>query len=233
MIEDSPAGSARMFVEVARRLEAAQSSQEVLERIVDLAVRTVEGCDEAGVLLVDRRRRTFEAPAATGDLVRVSDEAQIAFNEGPCVDAARHERSFLVDDMAAETRWPHYRPRAVEIGIGSMMGFELFSNESTLGALDLYARRAGAFNEESREAGWVLASHAAIALAAAQRAETLRAGYETRQEIGEAVGVLMVRHGLTSDQAFEMLRQVSMRTNVKLREIARKVTYTGLLPSED
>ncbi|PSK85012.1 ANTAR domain-containing protein [Murinocardiopsis flavida] len=231
MIEDSPAGLARMFVALARDLEAAKEPTEVLERIVQSAVTTIDGCEEAGVLLVNRRANTFESPAVTGALVTASDEAQLAFDEGPCLDAARHERSFLIDDMAAETRWPRYAPRAVELGVGSMMGFELFAQDHTLGALDLYAHRPGAFDEHAREIGWVFASHAAIALAAAQRAHSLRAGYDTRQEIGAAVGVLMERHRLTSDKAFDMLKETSSRTNVKLREVAAEVVRTGQLPS--
>lgn len=231
MTKDSPTRLARLFVEVARELEAAKEPAEVLGKIVRSAVATVEGCEDAGVLLVNRRGSTFESPALTSTMVAASDEAQLAFDEGPCLDAARHERSFLIDDMSKETRWPRYAPRATEIGVGSMMGFELYSHDHTLGALNLYSGRPGAFDEHARELGWVFASHAAIALSAAQRAHSLRAGYETRQEIGAAVGMLMERHHLSSDQAFEMLKVTSTRTNVKLRDIAAEVTRTGQPPS--
>ncbi|MBV2365380.1 ANTAR domain-containing protein [Streptomonospora nanhaiensis] len=69
-----------------------------------------------------------------------------------------------------------------------------------------------------------------VAIAAAQRVATLRAGYETRQEIGEAVGIIMERRRLTSDQAFALLRTASNNTNTKLREVARSVALTGELP---
>ncbi|WP_285761778.1 GAF and ANTAR domain-containing protein [Nocardiopsis ansamitocini] len=215
---------------MARDLLSQESVEDILESITALAVTTVEGCEEAGVLLVNRNDHTFSTPAATSDLVRESDRAQFECDEGPCLDAARHQQSFYVEDMANETRWPLYRPRAIELGVGSMMGFELFTYKGALGALDLYSSRPRAFDEHSREIGWVFASHAAVAVAASQREATLQEGYATRQEIGEAVGILMERHRLTSAAAFELLKKASMNTNTKLREIARRITRSGEKP---
>ncbi|MDA0567919.1 GAF and ANTAR domain-containing protein [Streptomonospora sp. S1-112] len=220
----------RLFAEMARELLAQDTVDDVLQRISELAVETVKGCEAAGVMLLDRRRHTLETPAATHEFVRASDRAQFECDEGPCLDAARHEQSFRVDDMAAETRWPSYRPRAVELGVGSMLGFELYTHDSTLGALDLYSTRANAFGPDALEIGWAFASHAVVAIAAAQREATLRSGYETRQEIGEAVGIIMERRRLTSDQAFAVLRTASNNTNTKLREVARSVALTGEIP---
>lgn len=125
----------RLFAEMARELLAQDTVEDVLQRICELAVDTVQGCEAAGVMLLDRRRHLLDTPAATHEFVRASDRAQVECDEGPCLDAARHEQSFRVDDMAAEDRWPRYRPRAVELGIGSMLGFELYTHDATLSAL--------------------------------------------------------------------------------------------------
>jgi AmiR/NasT family two-component response regulator len=52
----------------------------------------------------------------------------------------------------------------------------------------------------------------------------------TREQIGQAVGVLMERYGLSPEAAFNYLRRVSQTRNVKLREVARKLVSTGELP---
>ncbi len=49
----------------------------------------------------------------------------------------------------------------------------------------------------------------------------------TRHLIGEAMGILMGRHHITEDQAFDILRTQSQRTNTKLRDVARRVCETG------
>ena len=44
------------------------------------------------------------------------------------------------------------------------------------------------------------------------------------------IGVLMARHQLTRDQAFDVLRVASQRSNRKLVDVALEVADTGLAP---
>jgi hypothetical protein len=48
-----------------------------------------------------------------------------------------------------------------------------------------------------------------------------------------AIGILMTRHGLTEDLAFDALRQQSSRRNVKLLTLAEGVIYAGGLEPAD
>jgi AmiR/NasT family two-component response regulator len=49
--------------------------------------------------------------------------------------------------------------------------------------------------------------------------------------IGEAIGILRAQSKLTSDQAFDMLVSASMRSNVKLRDIARQIAGRPIPPA--
>jgi len=51
----------------------------------------------------------------------------------------------------------------------------------------------------------------------------LRSALASRDVIGQAKGVLMVVHACSADEAFAMLRELSQRTNVKLRDVAAQV----------
>ena len=65
-----------------------------------------------------------------------------------------------------------------------------------------------------------------IALTAAsehQGASTLRAAVNSNREIGKAVGLLMATHGLSADDAFDMLRGASSNLNLRLAEVARRL----------
>jgi len=116
------------------------------------------------------------------------------------------------------------------MGVGSMMCFQLFVMGDQLGALNLYSRTPRAFDAESEEIGLVFASHAAVALAGAEHEENLRAGMLTRDLIGQAKGILMERHKLTADQAFDLLARASQVLNRKLFDIAVELTDTGTVP---
>ncbi|MEU6537004.1 GAF and ANTAR domain-containing protein [Streptomyces sp. NPDC047000] len=222
-------GFAEEMATMARDLLAQESVDATLRRITHTATALVEGCDAAGVLVL--RGGDMRTLAPTDELVVESDRLQVRLGEGPCFDAARSsdgERVFRIPDFGdTGTRWPRYVPRARGLGVGSMMGFLLFTDDEDLGALNLYSHRAGAFTRASETAGWLLASHAAVAFASARTQAQMEQAVATRHVIGEAMGILMGSRDLTEEQAFDVLRRHSQEHNVKLREVARRICETG------
>jgi len=222
---------AQQMASMARDLLAEHTLDSTLEQITGSTVELVDGCDAAGILVLRGDRVSSLAP--TDQLVNDSDRLQERLREGPCFDAARPDRAervFRIPDFTEHAeRWPSFVPQCRELGVGSMMGFLLYTREEELGALNVYSRKPGMFTEDSETAGWLLASHAAVAFSSARTDEQLQEAIATRHLIGEAMGILMGRHHLTEDQAFDLLRTHSQRSNTKLREVARRVRDTGTL----
>ncbi|WP_458248209.1 GAF and ANTAR domain-containing protein [Streptomyces sp. MAI_2237] len=214
---------------MARDLLAQDSVDATLERITSSAVELVEGCDAAGILVLQGRQVQTLAP--TDDLVVDSDRLQERLGEGPCFDTARssvRERVFRIPDLTGQQlRWPAFAPQASRLGIGSMMGFLLFTEDEDFGALNLYSRKPGMFTEASEQAGWLLASHAAVAFSSARTHAQLEQAMATRHVIGEAMGILMGSRRLTEEEAFDVLRRYSQEHNLKLREVARMICEQG------
>ncbi|GGY41413.1 transcription antitermination regulator [Streptomyces djakartensis] len=210
---------------LARDLLAQDSVQGTLDEIAAAAVKLIEGCEAAGILAVSKGRAV--TLSACGDMVEESDRLQGELGEGPCFDAARRvdgERLFRIADMTMpQPSWPRFSQKARELGIGSMTGVLLYTDQQDFGALNLYSRRPGAFGRDIESAGWLLASHAAVALSTARTVEQLEHALETRHAIGEAMGILMERHGLSEDEAFAVLRRLSQEHNIKLRDVAGHV----------
>jgi GAF domain-containing protein len=221
---------ATALARMARDLLSQDSLQETLARIVTYAQDLVDGCERAGIMLVSKG--TVHTLAFSDDEARTSDRIQGELGEGPCFDAARSgQESYLIPDMAADAdRWPRYGPRALELGIRSMLGFKLFTDEDNLGALNLYSSRPGALSDRSEQIGLLLASHAAIAFSSARSDAGLHVAISSRQDIGIALGILMERHKLSADEAFSILSRASQDTNTKLRKVARRVAETGEAP---
>lgn len=216
---------AEQMAELARVLLAKDSVQATLDEIAASAVRLVDGCDAAGILAV--RKGQAVTLAAHGDMVEDSDRLQGELCEGPCFDLAAQdsgERVFRIADMREpQPNWPRFAQAARDLGIGSMTGILLYTDRQDFGALNLYSRRPGAFTKDFETAGWLLASHAAVALASTQTIDQLEHAMESRHAIGEAMGILRERHHLSEDEAFAVLRRLSQHHNVKLRDIAQQV----------
>ncbi|MGW2637095.1 GAF and ANTAR domain-containing protein [Streptomyces sp. NPDC001348] len=220
---------AQQMASMARLLLAEESVAATLARITSSAVELVEGCDAAGILLLHSRQ--VETLAPTEKLVIDSDQLQARLGEGPCFDVASRsegERVYRIADLTeAQPRWPAYAQGARELGVGSMMGFLLFTEDEDLGALNVYSRKPGAFTEAGETAGWLLASHASVAFSSARTHAQMEQAVATRHVIGEAMGILMGSHRLTEDEAFDVLRRYSQENNVKLREVAGQVCEKG------
>ena len=220
---------ARTFAELARSLLAEESVQETLLRICTSAVATLHGCDHAGVSLVEKRQIT--TPASSDDLPAQVDAIQYEVDEGPCLDAIREHQIFGTDDLAEEQRWPRFSRRAAEeTGVHSMLCFRLFTEEETIGALNLYSKEIAAFDEADCDIGAVFAAHAAVAMAGAREHEQMQEGIRHRDVIGQAKGILMAREGVDEDRAFEILVQASKRTHVKLRDLAERISHQQTWP---
>ncbi|MFJ3309987.1 GAF and ANTAR domain-containing protein [Streptomyces sp. NPDC086549] len=212
---------------LARDLLAQETSEDTLDRIAAAAVELVAGCDAAGVLALSKGRVT--TLSAYGEHVEESDRLQGELGEGPCFDAARRTdegRVYRIRDLTQpQSRWPRFAPAARDLGFGSMMGFLLYTRDDDFGALNLYSHNPGAFTPASETAGWLLASHAAVALASARTQDQLEHALDTRHAIGEAMGILMERHRLSEADAFAVLRRLSQNHNIKLRDVAHRVRH--------
>ncbi|MGX1542559.1 GAF and ANTAR domain-containing protein [Streptomyces adustus] len=221
----------QQMASMARELLAQDSVDATLERITVSATELVEGCDDAGILVLHDTK--VETLAPTHALVTDCDLLQQQLGEGPCFDAAystQGERVYRIPDLsAAQQRWPVFAPQALQLGVGSMMGFLLFTEAEDLGALNFYSRGPGAFTQDSELAGLLLASHAAVAFSAARTHAQMEQALATRHLIGEAMGIIMGSHRLTEDEAFNVLRRYSQANNIKLREVARRVCEEGIL----
>ncbi len=224
-----PDDLATALARMARELLTQETVGQTLDSIAAHAVELVDGCEFAGILAVENGR--LRTVAATHTIAEESDRIQVELGEGPCLDSAlRTERVYRIDDLATDERWPRYGPKAGELGIGSAMGFLLYTRDHNLGALNLYGGRPHAFGERCEHVGWLLASHAAVAFASARSDAQLQQAIASRQEIGEALGIVMERLKITEQEAFDLLRRQSQQRNVKLRELARSLTETGELP---
>ncbi len=218
---------------MARQLQEEHGDVEgTLQAVTAAAVEVVPHADECGISYVIGRTRV-EPRAWTSDLPRELDALQERVGEGPCLDAVWRRGFVRVDDVAADDRWPRFTRQARELGVGSMMCFRLFVQDDRLGALNVYSRTVGAFGDDSRDLGHMVAAHAAVAIAGARYEANLRRGMDTRDVIGQAKGILMERHRLTADQAFAVLDRVSNELGRKLVDVAVQLTDTGAVPGDD
>ncbi|MGW7682890.1 GAF and ANTAR domain-containing protein [Kribbella sp. NPDC054772] len=205
--------------QVARTLQETDDSGALLAEAVVAAVHMVPGA-EHGSIADFVAREQIEHKAASSDLARRVDLFMQETGQGPCLDAAWEHKTVRVDDTLTEQRWPKFAERTADAGIRSMLSLQLYVEADNLGALNLYSSRPGAFTDESEHVGLLVAAHAAVAYADAQRQDQLEQAIDTRDLIGRAIGITMERYKVSGNRAFAVLARISQQSNRKLRDVA-------------
>jgi GAF domain-containing protein len=195
---------------------ACLAASAVLPQVADVSV-TVVGADGP---------RTV---AASGELALQADEAQYSAGAGPCMEAAASGEPVLVQDLEADQRWAAYARTALGVGLRASLSVPLRAAGMTA-ALNLYARTAGAFEEETSEAAADLAGFTAAVLSVREQSEhataladQMQAAMEFRAVIEQAKGIVMAQRGCGADEAFEALVRLSQEKHRKLRDVALKM----------
>lgn len=211
--------------DLASQLADDATPAEHLDRIVHLAQGLVPGTEHAGVSTLHGDAVT--TLAATSDIPYQIDRIQADLGTGPIFQVRAVHGVLRIHDVRDDPRWPKYGARVDELGIHSVLVCELPMSHGTPGILSVYARRRRAFSAAAELVVPVFAARAAIALAHADELSNLHRAIDSRQVIGEAVGILIERHRLSADEAFARLVSASQHQHVKLRELAIRMAETG------
>src|ERR1039457_1778032 len=142
------------FSEMARILFSAGTVTDTLARVVELAAATIEGCDFAGLFLVEGD--LVIKPIHTDPIVEEIHALQHQTGEAPCLDSIAQRVMLYADDVASDPRWPRFGPQVSAAGVRSVLALPLATN-GCFGALNLYARYPAAFGVVDRAKGVSLA----------------------------------------------------------------------------
>jgi hypothetical protein len=241
---DGPAGSGKtsLAAELAEALRplaaraAEDEGRQALEELVRIAVARVPGARCASLTVCHGSRFTTEA--ATDEAARQADQLQYQLGSGPGVDAGADDSMFVTGDVGGEERWPQWgRLVHDELGLSSVLSqrLTLLDESGAVATLNIYSDEPDAFDDRAVAMGLVLASHGSLlvtATLARGRATNLMRALESNREIGVAMGILMQRHQITRDEAFDALRVASQGSNRKLSAVASEVADTGILTVE-
>jgi GAF domain-containing protein len=221
------------FGELAEALGSGPGTPPDPDRVVRFVAKAVPHSEACSVTFLRPRRRPTTV-AASSELPVDVDRIQYDEGEGPCLDAATANAATLVEDLREDDRWPAFAPRCVsETGIRSILALRLPIGGDDEAAINLYSSRAGAFTTADLATASMFAPFAALAVQSTvhqQDVSNLEAALSSSRRVGTAIGIIMARELVSSDEAFERLRRASQDFNRKLRDIAADVELTGALP---
>ncbi|OSC21691.1 antitermination regulator [Mycobacterium vulneris] len=227
------ADPATVFAALAEIIYQGSDANQMYAAICVAATLTVRGCDHASLLV--RENDKYVTVGASDRLALAIDDLERRAGDGPCIDAIEEETPQIDTDLTTPSLWPKLAAVLVaETPVRGAMGFRLLVDKRKGAALNLFSDTPNMFDAESAGRAAVLAAFASVAINAVNKGEdaaSLRRGLMSNREIGKAVGMLMMLHEMSEDDAFDLLRRHSQALNIKLADVAREVIeQRGQLP---
>jgi hypothetical protein len=227
------ADPATVFAALAEIIYQGSDVNQMYAAICVAATLTVRGCDHASLMV--RENDKFITVGASDRLALAIDDLERRAGDGPCIDAIEEETPQIDTDLTTPSTWPKLAEVLVaETPVRGAMGFRLLVDKRKGAALNLFSDTANMFDAESAGRAAVLAAFASVAINAVAKGEdaaSLRRGLLSNREIGKALGMLMMLHDVSEDEAFDLLRRHSQALNIKLADVAREVIdQRGQLP---
>ena len=178
-------------------------------------------------LIEDKRAWTA---ATSGPVALGLDGTQYDTDSGPCLDAARYGETIKVTMDGPDQPYPDFRQAARREGVTHTMSIGFSTGDQVMGAMNIYNSTGRPFGDDSDRIARAFAVCVGIVFAnveryrlASTRASHLEIALQSRASIEQAKGILMTRHGCTSEAAFKILIGLSQTQNVKLRVIAQNL----------
>ncbi|WP_200301717.1 GAF and ANTAR domain-containing protein [Streptomyces adelaidensis] len=161
-------------------------------------------------------------------------EIQYTLGEGPCMEAVRLHAPVFATDLTrppATRRWPLFAMQAAKAGAEAAFSLPLAGAGNSLGTLDLYRERAGSLSGDHIRTALLVADAVTLAVIALDHASphpegvvTWLAGAEAdREEVHQATGMIMVRLGVSAEEALLRLRARAFAQGRTSTQVARDI----------
>jgi transcriptional regulator with GAF, ATPase, and Fis domain len=172
-----------------------------------------------------------QAAMAASDGATLVEDLQFTLGEGPGVDAYSEGRPVLVTDLAgAASRWMHFVPTAMALGVGAVFAFPMRLGAISTGVLSLYADQVRTLDDGQLEDLVTLAdlvTRVVLAMQTGVTAEELAGSLATaadhRAVVHQATGMVAVQLGSSVQDAFVRLRARAYADGLGIDELSTQV----------
>ncbi|MGZ5390739.1 MAG: GAF and ANTAR domain-containing protein [Mycobacterium sp.] len=204
---------------------------DVVELLTDLTEQCARLLDvgAAGLLLAGPRRG-LHLMAATSERSHDLEMFQLQSDEGPCLDCFTTGQPVSTPNLETEkARWPLFVPAATDAGFVSVHAVPMRAAGTVLGALGLFGTQEGELNEADLLVAHTLVHVACVAILQEHSptpltvVPALQAALTDRVVVDQATGYVSEHLGVSTEQAFGLLREYSHTHPQHLTDAAHQV----------
>jgi hypothetical protein len=205
-----------------------------LERLCAALARAVKAVS-VGITVITEEG-AHPVAVASDPRGRLLEEQQDSTGEGPGIDAFALRQPVLVADLDQDlARWPGYAATLLGFGVSAVFAFPLQIGAARLGVLNVYRQDPGMLPPDAVDQTLTFAEIAVHILLEGQRrlsdgrsANGLELAIESRSELFQAQGMVMIQLGIPLAEAIVRLRAYAFAHDRRLGDVAHDVVARRL-----
>lgn len=201
---------------------------DVLNFIVSITAEIIDSKICSLLLLNEKKELVIRATQSISEDYK--RKYPIKLGEGIAGKVAKENKSIVVYDVKNDPRYIN-REIAEKEGLCSLLSVPLSIKGRVIGVLNCYTDFPREFTEEEISLLTTIANQAAVVIENAQlmlKTREIQEELETRKIVERAKGILM-KQGLTEEEAFRRIQKKSMDMRKPMKEIAEAILLTAEL----
>jgi two-component system, response regulator PdtaR len=201
---------------------------EVLIFIVSMTAEIINSKICSLLLLNEKKELIIRATQSISESYRTKNP--IKFGEGIAGKVVKKNKPIVVYDVKNDSRYINHGIAEKE-GLCSLLSVPLSIKGKTIGALNCYTDFPHEFTKEEISLLIMISNQAAVVIENAQltlKTRAIKEELETRKIVERAKGMIMKR-GLSEEEAFRRIQKKSMDTHKPMKEIAEAILLTAEL----
>lgn len=222
-------------LEALAKISQAISSDLYLEDILKLIVTVTAEVMNSKIcslmLLNEKNELVMRATQSISE--EYKKKPPLKLGEGIAGRVVKENKPIIVEDVKKEPRYVH-RDIAEKEGLCSLASVPLSVKGKIIGVLNLYTSTPHKFTKGEIETLITVANQAAIVIENSRllvQTKVIQEELETRKMVERAKGILM-KQGLTEEEAFRKIQKKSMDLRKPMREIAEAIILTNEIQKE-
>ncbi|OQX85822.1 MAG: histidine kinase [Candidatus Omnitrophica bacterium 4484_70.2] len=223
--------SYKSFLEAISKISKAITSDLYLEDILKLIVTVTANVMEAKICslwLLDEKTQELKLRATQALSKEYLKERSIKLGEGIVGLVAKERRPCVVLNVQKNKRYKE-KELAKKEGLISMLSVPMMVKSKVIGVINCYTTSPHRFKKSEIELLTTVANQAAVAIENTEllvKTKIIQEELEARKKIEKAKGILMKEQNLSEEEAYNLIRKMSMDKRIPMKEIAEAVILT-------
>ena len=220
--------SYKKYLDTISKISNAITSDLYLEDILKLIVTLTANTMNAKICslwLLDSQTNELKIRATQAMSKDYLKERSLKVGEGIVGWVAKYRKPRIVFDVVREEEYKE-KELAKKEGLVSMLSVPMIVKNKLIGVINLYTTFHYNFKDTEVELLSTIANQAAVAIENTEllvKTKIIQEELEARKKIERAKGILMKEKNLSEEEAYNLIRKVSMNKRISMREIAESI----------